>query len=118
MGVAGDLTQGIADMPGQHLLPSCRAVPSGIEDALADQAAVCPGQARLFLGFAAGDHQPGGDLQLAQYIALLITVRRGLIQVFGRQAGDLVRIFNQTPGMGERREAHITAWFELNLVDG
>ncbi|MNN32829.1 hypothetical protein D3C81_1465610 [compost metagenome] len=105
MGVAGDLAQGIAHMPREHLLVGRGAVLGGIEDALANQAAVRAGQACLFLRFTTGDHQPCGDLQFAQHIALLITVRRVFIQVFGRQAGHLIRLLDQPTSIGERRQA-------------
>ncbi|MNP50670.1 hypothetical protein D3C76_1449470 [compost metagenome] len=118
MGVAGHRSKRITNMARHDLLAGGRTVPGGIEDALADQAAVCPAESRFFLGFAAGDHQAGGDLQLAQHVALLVTVRRDLIQILGRQAGDLIGVFNQSPSIGERRQTQAAARFELDLVDG
>ncbi|MNZ97752.1 hypothetical protein D3C78_1170070 [compost metagenome] len=118
MGVVGDLAQCIANVACHDLLLGGRAVSGGIQDTLADQAAVCPGQPRLFLGFAAGDHQPRGDFQLAQHVALLITVRHGFIQVLGRQAGHLIWLFDQTASIGERCQTQAAAGFELNPVDG
>ena len=60
-----------------------------IEDALTNQAAVGARHAGLFLVLAAGDHQPRGDLQFAQHVALLVRIRhpRRLVAVLVQVVG-------------------------------
>ncbi|MCY1417538.1 hypothetical protein D9M71_330750 [compost metagenome] len=112
MWIGGDAQQGVAYVMGQDLPARGGAALRGIENALADQAAIGSTQASVFPGFAARDHQARSDFQLAEHIALILTTaNRLIVQLVDRQTRHLIRLFDQTSSIGKGCEAHGGAGF-------
>ncbi len=116
--VSGDAQQGVAHVAGQYLATRRDTDLCRIEDALADQTAIGPAQAGFFLGLAASDHQPSGDFQFTENIALVLaTGYRILVPLIDRQTRHLIRLLDQAPSIGKGRKADGGARFQLDLVD-
>lgn len=120
----GGLVERIAHVLGQYRAVRGGAGPGRRQDRLADGAAIGTGQARVFLLFAAGDHQAGDDLHLAQNVSLVV-LEVGLaaldrvrgVDVFGVQDFHLVGALDQLDGVRERRQADAGARGEADPVD-
>ena len=84
--------------------------------------AIGPRHPGLFFILAAGDHQPCGDFQLAEYVALLVRFHgrcigwHVLVQHIGIQRLHVARRFDQPTRVGERRQADARARGQLDPV--
>ncbi len=68
--IATDAGQRRDDIPGQHLVATLLGHGlCGEQDGIPDQEAIRPGHARVLALVAAGDHDPCGDLHLAEDVA-------------------------------------------------
>src|SRR3990167_1574731 len=109
-GVHTSIPQSVSDVLGEHDATLDGALLRRVEDALANGAAVGTGESLILLVLDTGDHEPGGDLHLAQYVALLVLglagqVLVGGLDVIGLQDLSLIGRFDEFYGIGEWRQA-------------
>lgn len=84
----------------------------GGDNRLADHRPVRAGEAYIFFRLAPGDHQPGGDLHLAEHIALVIAVAFFVLRRFG--VGNC--LFHQSPRIGEQGQRHAGTGAQADFV--
>ena len=84
----------------------------GSDNRLADHRPIRPGESRILLCFAAGDHQPGGDLHFAEYVSLVVALALFVLRRFG--VGN--RLFHQSPGIGEQGQGNAGAGTQADFV--
>ncbi|MPM85571.1 hypothetical protein SDC9_132652 [bioreactor metagenome] len=113
--------QRVAHVAREHRARFGHTVFGSVEDALADQRAIGPRHPGFLLIFAARDHQPRRDLQLAQHVALFVRVhgfqRLILVQRIGIECLDVAGRFDQPACVGERSQGHAGARRQLDPVN-
>jgi hypothetical protein len=120
--VMTDSLQGFHYIPGEHLILSRRF--DGLcrqEDGIADEQPIGPSHAGILSLVTPGDHDPGGDLHLAQHIVATALVFRFVIffcQGLGVFSEVIPALILQHPqGIAEGWQTHIRIGIQGHLVD-